>query len=274
MLGYEFKILLVRDEAALVGEIEETPNALAAAFPVIEGPVVDVHADEFVGEVAAHVAGVLEGVLHGFGPMIEAVLDAAGQEVGDFFAVGGGKAFMDDIASKRQGQPILGAVPPDAEVFAKFQPLVPIGELAFVYDEADVGAAFADRLEDFVEWHDDGVDLVVGFFEPKLEREEGAGHFPRHGDFFAGNFLAAETLFGDEHRAVAVAHASTAGQECILPAHIGVGVDADGGDIKFAAGGALVKGLDILEDVLEFEAFAAEVVLGERVEHKGVIRVR
>ena len=77
------------DEAAGVGEVEEAADAFAAAFAVVEGPVVDIHADEFVGEVEAHVAGELKGVLDGFGAVVEAELDAGGQEVGNFFAVGG-----------------------------------------------------------------------------------------------------------------------------------------------------------------------------------------
>ena len=102
-LAHEFEGLFVGDEGAGVGEVEEAADAFAAAFAVVEGPVVDVHADELVGEVEAHVAGELEGVLDGFGPVVEAVLDAGGEEIGDFFAVCRGEAFVDDVAAEGQG---------------------------------------------------------------------------------------------------------------------------------------------------------------------------
>ena len=43
--------------------------------------MVDVHADEFISEFTAHVAGVLESVLNRFFAMIETVLDAGGKDL-------------------------------------------------------------------------------------------------------------------------------------------------------------------------------------------------
>ena len=51
----------------------------------------------------------------------------------------GRKFFVDDIAAQRQRQTVVFLPPPDAEVFAHHQPLVAIGQLALVDDEADVG---------------------------------------------------------------------------------------------------------------------------------------
>lgn len=87
--GDEFEFGPARDKAALVGLAEKAADALAAGFAVIKRPVVDVHADEFIGKVEAHIASELEGVGDGFGTMIEAVANALGEEAGDSLAVGG-----------------------------------------------------------------------------------------------------------------------------------------------------------------------------------------
>jgi hypothetical protein len=253
---HELEIGYARDEAALVGQGEETADAFAAAIAVVEGPVVNVHADELVGEITAHVAGVLEGVLDGFGAVVEAVLDAAGEDVGNLFSFGGFEAFVDDVAAEGQGKAILGLVPPDSEILAEFEALITVSELSLVNNEADVGLARADGLEDLVEGDHEIVDLARGFFQPKLEREEGAGHGAGDGDFFAGDFFPGVAPRGDQHGAVAVPHAGAAGKERVLATDVGVGVNADGRDIKFSARGALVERLNILEDVIEFE-FAA-----------------
>ncbi|MEJ0091748.1 MAG: hypothetical protein WDM80_18615 [Limisphaerales bacterium] len=42
------------------------------------------------------------------------------------------------------------------------------------------------------------------------------------------------------------AHARAAWQERVFVGNIGVGMDADGGDVEFAARGALVERLDVL----------------------------
>src|SRR5882762_11913706 len=50
-----------------------------AFFAVAERPVVDVHADKFIGELSVHFAGELHGVVQGF----LAVLEAVGNAVAD-----------------------------------------------------------------------------------------------------------------------------------------------------------------------------------------------
>src|SRR5688572_3382548 len=122
----------MRNEAALVGQSKEAPNAFAAPLTVIHRPMVDVHCDEPIGEIEAHVAGELQGVLHRLGPMIEAELDAGGEEVGNLFAIGDGKSLVNDVAAERKRQTILRFVPPDSEVLTQFQALVLICELALM----------------------------------------------------------------------------------------------------------------------------------------------
>ena len=47
----------------------------------------------------------------------------------------------------------------------------------------------------------------------------------------------------------------------------------DRGDVQFAARGALVQRLDVLQDVLELPAARVDLVLRERVKHEGVVRI-
>ncbi len=261
------------DQGLGLGPAEETADGFAALLAVIEGPMIDIHPDKLVGEVASHVPGVGEGVLHGFGPVVEAVANAGGEEVGDGLAGGGVEALMDDIAAEGKGESVVFLSPPDPEVLAEGESLVAVGELAFVDDESDLGLAFTESAENLVEGDDDDVEVAGGALEPELEGEEGAGQRAGDGDFEVGDSIPVVGLGGDEHGAVAVAHAGAAGEEGIVFADVGVGVDADGGDIEFAAGGAFVEGLDILEDVLEAEAVGGDEVLGEGVEHEGVVGV-
>ena len=63
----EFEFYGFGDDAGCVALFEELCDGLAAAVGKVEGPVVDVHADEFVGlgviEVAAILKCVIEGLL-------------------------------------------------------------------------------------------------------------------------------------------------------------------------------------------------------------------
>ena len=104
----------MRNQAALEGLAEKTADRLPAPLAVIQRPVVDIHPDEFVGQVAAHVAGELQRVLHRLGAMIQAVLNARGQNAGDFPARGRIKFLVDDISAQRQRQAVVLFAPPDA----------------------------------------------------------------------------------------------------------------------------------------------------------------
>src|SRR5262249_6780152 len=95
-------------------------------------------------------------------------------------------------------------------------------------DQADIGFAGTDRGKDLVEGNDEVVEAGGSFAEPKLERQERAGHETRYSNFLSTNFLAGKRLFCDQHRTVAIAHAGAAGEQSILIAHIRIGVDADG----------------------------------------------
>src|SRR6476661_5993806 len=76
----ELKLDRLRNDPRLVAAVEQHGDRLAATFPEVDGPLVDVHADERVGLAAIEVAAVLQGVVEGFLPVGEAVLDALLEE--------------------------------------------------------------------------------------------------------------------------------------------------------------------------------------------------
>ena len=79
---------------------------------------------------------------------------------------------------------------------------------------------------------------------------------------------------GDDHGAVALADAAAATHERVVVLEVGVGVEADGGDVVegFIAGAA-VEGFDVAEGVGEAIAGDADLVGGQAIEHEGVIGV-
>jgi len=235
--------------------------------------VVDVHADEFISQVAAHIARVLKGVLDGFVAVVEAVLDAGGEDVRNSLSDFGFEAFVNHIATEREGQAIVFAAPPCADVFANLQPFFLVSELAFVNDQADVCFSGLYGVEDLVEGNNDVIDFTRALLQPKLQREKRAGHGAGDGDGAPGDFVAGKFLFCDEHRSVAVAHARATGQERVFVAYIGVGMNADRGDVEFAARGALVEGLDVLEDVFETEVGGWDEIFRQGIEHERIIRI-
>src|SRR5262249_28461612 len=106
------------NEATIEREAEKAADGFPAPLSVIERPMVDIHADEFIGEVAAHVAGVLERVLNGFFPVIKAVANAVGEDLRDLAAQGRFEAFVNDVSAERQRQAVLLAPPPDSKIYA------------------------------------------------------------------------------------------------------------------------------------------------------------
>jgi hypothetical protein len=106
----------VRNESALEGLTEKTADGFPAPLAIIQRPMVHIHPHKFVGKVAAHVAGILQRVLHRFRAMVETKLDARGERVGNLFARGELKFFVNDIAPERQRQAVIFAPPPNAKI--------------------------------------------------------------------------------------------------------------------------------------------------------------
>ena len=80
-------------------------------------------------------------------------------------------------------------------------------------------------------------------------------------------------LAGDDHRAVAVAHAAAARQQRVLVEQMRIGMDADGGDFQLAAQGPAIERLDVLQFVLEEQVAGVDLVVGQSMKHEGIIGI-
>ena len=78
---------------------------------------------------------------------------------------------------------------------------------------------------------------------------------------------------GDQHRAIAIAHAGPAGAKHVAIGEMGVGVQADGRQFQLAVKGPAVERFDIDQFVLEAIAAGVELALGQGVEHEGVVGI-
>ena len=103
----------MRNQAALEGLAEKAADGFPAPLAVIERPVVDIHPDEFIGKLAAHVPGELQRVLHRLGTVIQTELNARGQNAGDFPARRRIKFFVNDVPAQWQRQAAILPAPPD-----------------------------------------------------------------------------------------------------------------------------------------------------------------
>src|SRR5690606_32762564 len=102
-------------------------DRLAAARAVVERPVVDVHADELVRKVMIEITAVLQGILHRFSAMIEAVLDRLFKDVSHFLHGFTAEVTSDAVASQRQGEAGF-FMPPDPQIAYQMQAGVFVGE--------------------------------------------------------------------------------------------------------------------------------------------------
>ena len=96
-----------RDDAALVAQIEERADGLAAVGAIVEGAVVDVHADEATGEAGIEIAGELHGVFEGGFAVVEGVLNAVVDGLGDDTHGFGAQRAADGVAAQRQHRPVV-----------------------------------------------------------------------------------------------------------------------------------------------------------------------
>ena len=125
-LGHELQLLFVRNKSALKPAVKKTPNRFPPFVAVIESPMVDVHADKFIGKVPAHIARELQSVLNRLRTMIEAELNAGGEDIGNRFAGRRVEAFVNDVAAERKRQTVVFRGPPCTQVLANLQSLVAI----------------------------------------------------------------------------------------------------------------------------------------------------
>ena len=265
----EFDLRGNRDDAALVAQGEELADGLAAVGTVVEGAVVDIHADEAVGQARVQVAGKLHGVVEGLLAVVEGVLDAVADGFGDDAHGVCAERAADGVAAQREHE-AGGLAPPYAQVEDLVEAARGVSELALVDDETGVEVAGQDLGDDLVEGDGDGFDIGVEDFERQVGRGEGSGD----GDLEFADLFGGQRLGGDDHGAVALSDAATAAHQGVRVLEVGVGVEADGGDVvEGLFAGAAVEGFDVAEGVVEAVAGDADLVGGQAVEHEGVVGV-
>src|SRR5688572_3040869 len=79
---------------------EQRLDRLAAAGAVIEGPVIDVHPDEPVGERPIQVAPELQGISDRRGSVVETVLNRFLEHVGDLLHRLASEVFANAVAAE------------------------------------------------------------------------------------------------------------------------------------------------------------------------------
>jgi hypothetical protein len=79
----KLQFLPAGEQSPLISLAEKTCNGGPAFLAVVQRPMIDIHADELIGQIPAHVPGVVQGVSHSFGAMVKTKLDAAGQNPGN-----------------------------------------------------------------------------------------------------------------------------------------------------------------------------------------------
>ena len=144
-----------------------------------------------------------------------------------------------------------------------------VGELAFVDDEAGVGAARGDLVQDPVERQ----LAVRELAEREPSGEEGGRHPPGHDDLCEAQLLEAERLARDEDGPVAGADAGAVRQQRVAVLHERVRVQRDRGHLETADERPLVQGLDVLQHLLELEAARVDRAGRDRPEHERVVGI-
>jgi len=259
----------VWDDAPVIAHLEEFLDGFAAVWAIVECALVDVHADKAVGERGVQVARELHRVLERLFAMVEGVLDAVAQGIGGGEEGVDAEGAADGVATEREREVGLLA-PPLAEVEELEQAVIRVGELALMDDEACLVFAGDYGGDDLVEGDHHGFDLRC----EELEREVGGGEGAGDGDAGFFKLRHRQLAGGDDHGAVALADAAAAGHQGVVVLQVGVGMEADGGNVvEGLVDGAVVEGLDVGEGMGELVAGDSDLVGGEAVEHEGVVRV-
>jgi hypothetical protein len=104
-----------------LGALQQLAHGLPALVAVVARQLVDVHADEAVGELGVEPAAELERVLHRLVAVVEPGLDRVAEHVGELEQVLGAEVAPRDVRAQRQRQPGLEQ-PPLAQVDDLLQP--------------------------------------------------------------------------------------------------------------------------------------------------------
>ena len=170
-----------------------------------------------------------------------------------------------------QGQRQTGHLsPPLAEIHNAVQSRLVVGQLAFVNDESGFVLAFEHLRNDLIEGNNFGFDAG----SEQLQRQIGCGERARDRNALGLDFCRSERARGNDHGAVALAHAAAAAHQRVLVLHIGIRVKRNRADVVDALARLLVQRLDVAERVGEPQARSTDFVRGQTVKHEGVVGIR
>ncbi len=93
--------------------------------------------------------------------MFQPILDAGVKDVGKFRDGFRAERFFDRVSAEGKRQAAGFRKPPLAEIGTELETLARVGELALVDDEADVGVAAGERVENLVERDDDVIEFLL-----------------------------------------------------------------------------------------------------------------
>ena len=270
--GYEFEPVIediqTLNEWSLEGRLEVTAMS-AATYPLVQ--------DTYV--LLPHGASIGSG----YGPVVVAreqlsLDELRGTEIvipGELttaflvlkMALGADVA-AGDVSAQRQRQAGLEQ-PPLAQVDDLLQALGLVRELALVDQQAGIGSAGLDLVEDLVERH----RAIAELAHAHPQHEERGRQLARDGDLDIARVGEGHLLPRDHDRPVAGAHRGAVRQQHVALLHERIGGERDRGDLELAVDCPGVQRLDVAQDVLELEAPRIDLARGEAPEHERVVGV-
>src|ERR1700680_2461778 len=191
--------------------IEQPPNRLAAFRTVVEGALVYIHPDKFVGELSIKIASELHGIAERLLAMIESIMDTVAQRGRNGRHEFWPQSAPDGVAPQRQRQ-TRNLLPPLSKVHDAVQSRLVISELALVDDEPSLILTLEHLRNNLIEGNNFGLNPRG----KKIERQISRSQRPWHGNPLFLDLALRESTAGHDHRAVAVAHTSPARQKRVV----------------------------------------------------------
>src|SRR6185437_9188973 len=121
-----------------------------------------------------------------------------------------------------------GFAPPDAQINDPMKSARCVGKLSLVNNEAGLMLASQYLRNDVVERNRDGGDIRIEDLQREVGARKDAGN--RHADML--QVVDGKLAPGNNHGAVALAHAATASHQQVIALHVRIGVKADGGYVE------------------------------------------
>src|SRR5690242_10875633 len=180
----EFDCSWCGEQTCFCTALNELSHGLSALLAIAEGPFVDVHPHELIGQFRVHLARKLHGVVQCLFAMFEAVGNAVANRLSDLPADLWPESPANSVAAERERQAGL-LLPPDAKVNYFVQSFFRKEELSFVNEQTRFHEIVLDGVHDSVEGHDNRFEIVL----KKFQGEKSGSLQSGNRDALAGEFL-------------------------------------------------------------------------------------